>query len=73
MEDRMARRPRTPLYHEPEADQDAQEAPQKAADTETVVLVKDTFLYGSRALAGTSVAVPSKIATVLRSKGIAKP
>ena len=50
----------------------SQNEPQQAEGTEQVMLVKKTFLYGSVALAGSLVTVPTTIANVLRAKGIVK-
>lgn len=46
--------------------------PEKPEGTEEVLLLKKTFLYGSVALAGSLVTVPTTIANVLRAKGIVK-
>lgn len=76
----MARRPKTIEAQNAEIDKmierfqasGSQDEPQTAEGTEQVMLVRKTFLYGSVALAGSLVTVPTTIANVLRAKGVAK-
>lgn len=76
----MARRPKTVEEQNKQIDamierfqeSGSQNEPQQAEGTEQVMLVKKTFLYGSVALAGSLVTVPTTIANVLRAKGIVK-
>lgn len=76
----MARRPKTVEEQNKQIDamierfqaSVSQNEPQQAEGTEQVMLVKKTFLYGSVALAGSLVTVPTTIANVLRAKGIVK-
>lgn len=76
----MARRPKTVEEQTKQIDamierfqaSVSQNEPQQAEGTEQVMLVKKTFLYGSVALAGSLVTVPTTIANVLRAKGIVK-